>query len=84
MKEDFSTAKTFFLINVMLHTFCQAKRQEKAPRPILVHCSKHCFVARLESLPCAADFSAMHFKFQPRFQPQNFRKTTKGNNRTIV
>ena len=36
--------------------------------------------ARLESLPCAADFSATHFKFQP----QNFRKTTEGNNRTIV
>ena len=29
--------------------------------------------ARLESLPCAADFSAAHFKFQPRFQPRNFR-----------
>ena len=39
---------------------------------------------RLESLPCAADFSAAHFKFQPRFQPRNFRKTTKGNNRAIV
>ena len=25
--------------------------------------------ARLESLPCAADFSAAQFKFQPRFQP---------------
>ena len=31
------------------------------------------FCARLESLPCAADFSAAHFKFQPRFQPRNFR-----------
>ena len=39
---------------------------------------------RLESLPCAADLSAAHFKFQPWFQPRNFRKTTKGNNRTIV
>ena len=33
--------------------------------------------ARLESLPCAADFSAAHFKFQPRFQPRNFRKKQK-------
>ena len=40
--------------------------------------------ARLESLPCAADFLAAHFKFQLRFQPRNFRKTTEGNNRTIV
>ena len=40
--------------------------------------------ARLESLPCAADFSDAHFKFQLRFQPRNFRKATKGNNRTIV
>ena len=40
-------------------------------------------IARLESLSCTADFSAAHFKFQPRFQSRNFRKT-KGNNRTIV
>ena len=41
--------------------------------------------ARLESLPCAAaDFSAAHFKFQPRFQPRNSHKTTKEDNQTIV
>ena len=31
----------------------------------------------MESLPCVTDLSAMHYKFQPRFQPQNFCKTTK-------
>ena len=34
--------------------------------------------ARLEGLSCLADFSAVHFKFQLRFQSQKFHATTRG------
>ena len=34
--------------------------------------------ARVESLPCTADFFAMHFKFQLQVPAKKFCETTKG------
>ena len=65
-----------YLQNIIQGHICRAYSERQIN-------TKTLYILRVETLPCAADFSATQFKFQRWFKLQNFFETTKENNRSI-